>query len=100
MWLHRKKGDVESTSFGDAEWTTYEGAATTETPFGDYSNIPIELSSFQNGQLTIDKQVGDDFSLRSPRVSLLLTPVASGPPPDTYDVRVTSDLMVNIMKYS
>ena len=89
MWLHRKKGDVESTSFGDAEWTTYEGAATTN-PFGDYSNIPIELSSFQNGQLTIDKQVGDDFSLKSPRVSLLLTPVASGPPPNTYDVRVTS----------
>ena len=100
MWLHRKKGNVESTSFGEAEWTTYEGAANTN-PFGDYSNIPIELSSFQNGQLTIDKQVGDDFSVRSPRVSLVLTPVASGPPPNTYDVRVTGpngyNLLVNTL---
>ena len=100
MWLHRKKGNVESTSFGEATWTTYEGAANTN-PFGDYSNIPIELSSFQNGQLTIDKQVGDDFSVRSPRVSLVLTPVASGPPPNTYDVRVTGpngyNLLVNTL---
>jgi len=96
MWLHRKKGDVETTSFGEAEWTTYDGAATTTT-FGDYSNIPEELSSFQNGQLTIDKPVGSDFSIRSPRVSLLLTPVASGPPPDTYDVRVTGPNGYNLL---
>ena len=89
MWLHRKKGDVETTSFGEAEWTTYDGAANG-FPFGQYSDIQAILSSFQNGQLTIDKNVGDDFSLRSPRVSLVLTPVPSGPPPTPYDVRVTS----------
>ena len=94
MWLHRKKGNVESTSFGEAEWTTYEGASPG-TPFGDYGDMP-SLSSFQNGQLTIDKNTGVDFSLRSPRVSLVLTPIATTPP-IPYDVRVTGSNGYNVL---
>lgn len=86
MWLHRKKGNVESTSFGEATWTTYEGAATTQT-FGDYGGMPT-LSSFQNGQLTISKSVGDDFTTNSPKVTLTLNPVLTSPLVP-YDVRVT-----------
>ena len=35
MWLHRKKGDVETPSFGDATWTRVTELGT-ETTTGDY----------------------------------------------------------------
>ncbi len=89
MWLHRKKGDVESTSFGEAEYTLYEGPHT-QIPFGQYGDMPT-LSSFQNGQLIINKNPGIDFGINDPKVTLTLSPVPSGPPPTPYDVRVTGD---------
>jgi len=85
MWLHRKKGNVETPSFGDASWTLVTELGT-QTTSGDY-DVMTPVASVTNGQLTIDTSFGD-YSLDTPQVDLLFTPT-----PLTnlipYDVRVT-----------
>ena len=86
LWLHRKKGNVETPSFGDAEWTLVTELGD-ETPTGDYGGM-TQLSEMENGQLEINLNPGNAYSLDSPQVSLILNPVFSTPA-IPYDVRVT-----------
>jgi hypothetical protein len=83
MWLHRKKGNVETPSFGDASWTLVTELGT-ETPSGDY-DVMTPVANVINGQLTIDTSNGD-YSLDTPQVDLLFTPTNLLL---AYDVRVT-----------
>ena len=83
MWLHRKKGNVETPSFGDASWTLITELGT-ETTSGDYDVI-TPVANVTNGQLTIDTSFGD-YSLDTPQVDLLFTPTNLLL---AYDIRVT-----------
>jgi len=83
MWLHRKKGNVETPSFGDASWTLVTELGT-ETTSGDY-DVMTPVANVINGQLTIDTSNGD-YSLDTPQVDLLFTPTNLLL---AYDVRVT-----------
>jgi len=83
MWLHRKKGNVETPSFGDANWTSVTELGT-ETTTGDYDQItPVGFIQF--GNLNIDTSNGD-YSLDTPKVDLLFTPTNLLL---AYDIRVT-----------
>jgi hypothetical protein len=83
MWLHRKKGNVETPSFGDASWTSVTELGT-ETTSGDYDEMtPVGFIEF--GNLTIDTSNGD-YSLDTPQVDLLFTPTNLLL---AYDIRVT-----------
>ena len=81
MWLHRKKGDVETPSFGDATWTRVTELGT-ETTTGDYDEM-TPIANVDNGEFTINSSFGDygayDFDLLFTPTNLLLP----------YDVRVT-----------
>ena len=92
IWLHRKKGDVETPSFGDASWTLVTELGN-ETTTGDY-DVMTPVANVTNGQLTIDTSFGD-YSLDTPQVDLLFTPT-----PLTnllpYDVRVTETNTGNV----
>jgi len=81
MWLHRKKGDVETPSFGDATWTRVTELGT-ETTTGDY-DVMTPIANVDNGEFTINSSFGDygayDFDLLFTPTNLLLP----------YDVRVT-----------
>jgi len=83
MWLHRKKGNVETPSFGDASWTLVTELGT-ETTSGDY-DVMTPVANVINGQLTIDTSNGD-YSLDTPQVDLLFTPTNLLL---AYDIRVT-----------
>jgi len=83
IWLHRKKGNVETPSFGDASWTSVTELGT-ETTSGDYDEMtPVGFIEF--GNLTIDTSNGD-YSLDTPQVDLLFTPTNLLL---AYDIRVT-----------
>ena len=83
IWLHRKKANVETPSFGEANWT-FVTELGTETPGGDYDEMtPVAFVEF--GNLTIDTSNGD-YSLDTPQVDLLFTPTNLLL---SYDVRVT-----------
>jgi len=81
IWLHRKKGNVETPSFGDATWTRVNELGT-ETTTGDY-DVMTPIANVSNGEFTINSSFGDygnyDFDL-------LFTPTNPLLP---YDVRVT-----------
>jgi len=81
IWLHRKKGDVETPSFGDATWTLVTELGT-ETTTGDY-DVMTPIANVTNGEFTINSSEGDygdyDFDLLFTPTNLLLP----------YDVRVT-----------
>ena len=81
MWLHRKKGNVETPSFGDASWTRVTELGT-ETTTGDY-DVMTPIANVSNGEFTINSSFGDygnyDFDLLFTPTNLLLP----------YDVRVT-----------
>ena len=81
MWLHRKKGNVETPSFGDATWTRVTELGT-ETTTGDY-DVMTPIANVDNGEFTINSSFGDygayDFDLLFTPTNLLLP----------YDVRVT-----------
>ena len=81
IWLHRKKGNVETPSFGDASWTRVTELGT-ETTTGDY-DVMTPIANVSNGEFTINSSFGDygnyDFDL-------LFTPTNPLLP---YDVRVT-----------
>ncbi|MBC8396098.1 MAG: hypothetical protein H8E16_03230 [Flavobacteriales bacterium] len=83
IWLHRKKGNVETPSFGDASWTLVTELGT-ETTSGDY-DVMTPVANVINGQLTIDTSNGD-YSLDTPQVDLLFTPTNLLL---AYDIRVT-----------
>ena len=80
IWLHRKKGNVETPSFGDASWTRVTELGT-ETTTGDY-DVMTPIANVTNGEFTINSSFGDygnyDFDL-------LFTPTSQL----SYDVRVT-----------
>jgi len=83
IWLHRKKGNVETPSFGDASWTSVTELGT-ETTSGDYDEMtPVGFIEF--GNLNIDTSNGD-YSLDTPQVDLLFTPTNLLL---AYDIRVT-----------
>ena len=83
IWLHRKKGNVETPSFGDANWTSVTELGT-ETTSGDYDEMtPVGFIEF--GNLNIDTSNGD-YSLDTPQVDLLFTPTNLLL---AYDIRVT-----------
>ena len=81
IWLHRKKGNVETPSFGDASWTRVTELGT-ETTTGDY-DVMTPIANVSNGEFTINSSFGDygnyDFDLLFTPTNLLLP----------YDVRVT-----------
>ena len=81
IWLHRKKGNVETPSFGDANWTSVAELGT-ETTTGDY-DVMTPIANVGNGEFTITSSDGDygnyDFDLLFTPTNLLLP----------YDVRVT-----------
>ena len=81
IWLHRKKGNVETPSFGDASWTRVTELGT-ETTTGDYDEM-TPIANVDNGEFTINSSFGDygayDFDLLFTPTNLLLP----------YDVRVT-----------
>ena len=85
MWLHRKKANVETPSFGEANWTLV-GELGTETPTGQYGDMD-PLSSMSNGILDISLNPGTDYDEDSPKVSLTLSPTA-GTNTLLYDVRI------------
>ena len=80
IWLHRKKGNVETPSFGDSSWTRVTELGT-ETTTGDY-DVMTPIANVTNGEFTINSSFGDygnyDFDL-------LFTPTSQL----SYDVRVT-----------
>ena len=83
MWLHRKKGNVETPSFGDASWTRVTELGT-ETTTGDY-DVMTPIANVSNGEFTINSSFGDygnyDFDLLfNPTAGTSLLP---------YDVRIT-----------
>ena len=83
MWLHRKKGDVETPSFGEAQWTKLTDLRIkNESP--DVGGMP-PISSVSQGELNIDTDYGDvtnfDYKLTlNPTVNSL-----------AYDVRVIGE---------
>ena len=81
IWLHRKKGNVETPSFGDANWTRVTELGT-EITTGDY-DVMTPIANVSNGEFTINSSFGDygnyDFDLLFTPTNLLLP----------YDVRVT-----------
>ena len=81
IWLHRKKGNVETPSFGDATWTRVTELGT-ETTTGDY-DVMTPIANVSNGEFTINSSFGDygnyDFDLLFTPTNLLLP----------YDVRIT-----------
>jgi len=81
LWLHRKKGNVETPSFGDANWTRVTELGT-ETTTGDY-DVMTPIANVSNGEFTINSSFGDygayDFDLLFTPTNLLLP----------YDVRIT-----------
>ena len=86
LWLHRKKGNVETPSFGEANWTQVNELGT-ETTTGDY-DVMTPIANVQNGILTIDSSNGDySTNPPSPQLDLLFTPTA-GTNTLPYDVRV------------
>ena len=83
IWLHRKKGNVETPSFGDATWTRVTELGT-ETTTGDY-DVMTPIANVSNGEFTINSSFGDygayDFDLLfNPTAGTSLLP---------YDVRIT-----------
>jgi len=83
IWLHRKKGNVETPSFGDASWTLVTELGT-ETTTGDY-DVMTPIANVNNGEFTINSSFGDygnyDFDLLfNPTAGTSLLP---------YDVRIT-----------
>ena len=83
LWLHRKKGNVETPSFGDASWTRVTELGT-ETTTGDYDGM-TPIANVSNGEFTINSSFGDygayDFDLLfNPTAGTSLLP---------YDVRIT-----------
>ena len=83
IWLHRKKGNVETPSFGDASWTRVTELGT-ETTTGDYDEM-TPIANVGNGEFTINSSFGDygnyDFDLLfNPTAGTSLLP---------YDVRIT-----------
>ena len=83
IWLHRKKGNVETPSFGDASWTRVTELGT-ETTTGDYDGM-TPIANVSNGEFTINSSFGDygnyDFDLLfNPTAGTSLLP---------YDVRIT-----------
>ena len=80
MWLHRKKGDVETPSFGDASWTRVTELGT-ETTTGEY-DVMTPIANVQGGEFNINSSFGDygDYDF-----DLLFTPTSQL----SYDVRVT-----------
>ena len=83
LWLHRKKGNVETPSFGDASWTRVTELGT-ETTTGDYDEM-TPIANVGNGEFTINSSFGDygnyDFDLLfNPTAGTSLLP---------YDVRIT-----------
>jgi len=83
IWLHRKKGNVETPSFGDATWTRVTELGT-ETTTGDY-DVMTPIANVSNGEFTINSSFGDygnyDFDLLfKPTAGTSLLP---------YDVRIT-----------
>ena len=86
IWLHRKKGNVETPSFGDASWTQVNELGDVNTT-GDY-DVMTPIANVQNGILTIDSSNGDySTNPPSPQLDLLFTPTA-GTNTLPYDVRV------------
>ena len=86
IWLHRKKGNVETPSFGDASWTQVNELGDVNTT-GDY-DVMTPIANVQNGILTIDSSNGDySTDPPSPQLDLLFTPTA-GTNTLPYDVRV------------
>ena len=86
IWLHRKKGNVETPSFGDASWTKVNELGDVNTT-GDYDEM-TPIANVQNGILTIDSSNGDySTDPPSPQLDLLFTPTA-GTNTLPYDVRV------------
>jgi len=83
LWLHRKKGNVETPSFGDAQWTKLTDLRIrNESP--DVGGMP-EISSVSQGELNINTSYGDvsnfDYKLTlNPTVNTL-----------AYDVRVIGE---------
>ena len=81
LWLHRKKGNVETPSFGEANWTQVNELGT-ETTTGDY-DVMTPIANVLGGEFTINSSYGDygayDFDLLFTPTNLLLP----------YDVRVT-----------
>ena len=83
IWLHRKKGNVETPSFGEANWTQVNELGT-ETTTGDY-DVMTPIANVSNGEFTINSSFGDygayDFDLLfNPTAGTSLLP---------YDVRIT-----------
>ena len=86
IWLHRKKGNVETPSFGDASWTQVNELGDVNTT-DDY-DVMTPIANVQNGILTIDSSNGDySTNPPSPQLDLLFTPTA-GTNTLPYDVRV------------
>jgi len=56
IWLHRKKGNVETPSFGDATWTRVTELGT-ETTTGDY-DVMTPIANVSNGEFTINSSFG------------------------------------------
>ena len=81
MWLHRKKGNVETPSFGDAEWTQVLELGNTTTT----GEVIEPIASVEGGTLNINSAYGD-YSDTSPKVDLLFRPTNLLLP---YDVKVT-----------
>ena len=89
IWLHRKKGNVETPSFGDASWTQVNELGDVNTT-GDY-DVMTPIANVQNGILTIDSSNGDySTDPPSPQLDLLFTPTA-GTNTLPYDVRVIEE---------
>ena len=83
MWLHRKKGDVETPSFGEAQWTKLTDLRI-KNQSADVGDMP-PISSVSQGELNIDTDYGDvsnfDYKLTlNPTVNSL-----------AYDVRVIGE---------
>ena len=89
LWLHRKKGNVETPSFGDASWTLVTELGT-ETTTGDY-DVMTPIANVQGGEFNITSSEGDygayDFDLLFTPTNLLLP----------YDVRVTQTNNGNVV---
>ena len=81
MWLHRKKGNVETPSFGDAEWTQVLELGNTTTT----GEVIEPIASVEGGTLNINSVYGQ-YGENSPQVDLLFRPTNLLLP---YDVKVT-----------
>ena len=83
IWLHRKKGNVETPSFGDATWTRVTELGT-ETTTGDY-DVMTPIANVSNGEFTINSSFGIYGNYN---FDLFFNPTA-GTSQIAYDVRVT-----------